>query len=816
MQVVHQNTHVTHAVIGGQKVIEMQTSSSAEFIHIMASSIYKDQKLAVVREVICNAWDAHIEAGITNRPIEITLTHEKLIIRDFGNGIHHDDMGPVYGVFGNSTKKNDGKQTGGFGLGCKAPYAYVDHFEVISMHDGIKTIYNLSKSSAEAQGKPAIVPIVSIPSKETGLQVSIDIKSGDYERFEQLIQRICRNGDMNALFNGKPVSSLNLSTFNGSYLITAYTDLFDRMPSIMLRYGNVIYPVEYSSDISWEYNRVKAHLDKLRLGHTTYSIVLQAPPHSIAVQPSREGLSMQPHTIATVKKLMTDFLQTLDTQFINECEKIAKTTVDKAVAEVRVADLIDTSDKLPFKVDVFAPDRIEDLTIMAQRYMQSNYPASLEFRKRDLSYRVKAMAEGGLINRGMAQSYIRAIRKVKTSHYRNREYNDWLQRRIIGKLATKMAGTSLSLDRLYVYDPNDQNAPRSAYSRTMTPLVLARKAQPKHHFMTLPYLRNIVVLATSKANVFERAGRDQTFIDLGRTSGFLFYHVPMKKAEKEAAIAFFKATDMEVVDLTERQPWEVSAPSAKSNAAPAPRKPKKEGFPRLSGIISTKTSINIPFLLNDDIERIAKPEFAVLASTANGSSRHTLTSFSESASRAIVDLFGDKGAITNNSTVYTKMCVAGASLFEDYVRSKVCVFMVTNPHIAEYWAYNPDRAMSKVSTSLYFPKDLLKVIYKSSILRAKYGLVNNLTAEEYKYLIIWKDLYKTWSRHQTTDDVRFVSKYLEDIPVHQTNLDLIQKIKNSKVLPLVDSYQLAEMVRINPEDSPEAQTAIKILDLALS
>ena len=175
MQVTHVQDKVTHAVIGGGGTIDFGISSSAEFFNILSSTLYSDQILAVVREVLCNAWDAHIEAGCTDKPVQITLDNGKFSIKDFGKGIHHDDIGPIYGTYGNSTKKNDGNQTGGFGLGCKAPFAYTEHFEVISCHQGVKTIYAMTKSSAQVTGKPGITTIAQFPTTETGLTVTIQV-----------------------------------------------------------------------------------------------------------------------------------------------------------------------------------------------------------------------------------------------------------------------------------------------------------------------------------------------------------------------------------------------------------------------------------------------------------------------------------------------------------------------------------------------------------------------------------------------------------------------------------------------------------------
>ena len=333
MQVAHHNDHITHAVIGGQQAIEFGISNSAEFFNILSSTLYKDQILAVVREVLCNAWDAHIEAGCTNRPVLITLTRDKFTIQDFGKGIHHDDMGLIYGTYGNSTKKNDGKQTGGFGLGRKAPFAYTDHFEVTSCHAGMRTIYNLSKSSAQAMGKPGITPIASFPTTDSGLTVSIRITDKDFYRFNELIQRIARNGDMHMHLNGTKISTLDFDVSKGNFLITT-TQLLDQDHRIMLRYGNVVYPVDADKNEA-AFSTILAHLDTLAYGHAAqrFSIVFQAPPHSISVTPSRETLSMQDHTVNTLRQLFKGFLDSLAGEFQVACQTYTEAITKQAIAQ---------------------------------------------------------------------------------------------------------------------------------------------------------------------------------------------------------------------------------------------------------------------------------------------------------------------------------------------------------------------------------------------------------------------------------------------------------------------------------------------------
>ena len=59
-------------------------------IKMMIDNLYSNKPLAIIREYITNAWDAHVDAGISDKPIEITVPtmfRPTLCIRDFGNGL---------------------------------------------------------------------------------------------------------------------------------------------------------------------------------------------------------------------------------------------------------------------------------------------------------------------------------------------------------------------------------------------------------------------------------------------------------------------------------------------------------------------------------------------------------------------------------------------------------------------------------------------------------------------------------------------------------------------------------------------------------
>ena len=314
MQVATQSDHVTHAVLGGSDNISFGISDDPAFFQILSQSLYKDPLLAMVREIICNGWDSHIDSGRTDRPLTITLDKEKLVIRDYGRGIPHDKIGPVYAVYGASTKKNDGRQTGGFGLGCKSPFAYTDHFEVVSHHDGVRTIYSMSKSSAEKMGKPSVTKIAAFPTEESGIQITIDLKgdANDY-RINSLVRQVVFNGDILAMMNEEQLPVLGLSKAENGFMMLndqAETTLpvehltRDR---IYVRYGNVIYPVESANEIQMVYNKTQNLLQQVY----KCRLILMAQPDTISITPSRESLTMSELTVSTLKLLLSDFLAKL-------------------------------------------------------------------------------------------------------------------------------------------------------------------------------------------------------------------------------------------------------------------------------------------------------------------------------------------------------------------------------------------------------------------------------------------------------------------------------------------------------------------------
>jgi hypothetical protein len=813
MQVTHVNDHVTHAVIGGAQTIDFGISNSAEFFNILSSTLYKDQKLAVIREGLCNAWDAHIEAGCTHLPIEVIVDDTKLVIKDFGRGIHRDDIGLIYGTYGNSTKKNDGKQTGGFGLGCKSPFAYTDHFEVISCNAGVKTIYNMSKSSAQVQGKPGIIPIASFPTEENGLQVTIHLKTpGDSIAFKNLIQRIARNGDMNVKLNGELLEKLEFDTSKANYMITSESNLVGiSSHRIMVRYGNVIYPVEKAGEIGQGYEKVMQHLDDLR-GYHQYNIVFQAPPNSISVQPSREGLSMQEHTIKTLNSLFNGFLSMLKKEFQGECHQYAENVVIEAVQQRRVADLLKRQAVLPAKESTFYPALINDLGTMAKRYMQQHYPAGADFRRKDITFRLNQMVQASLLDRGLVQSFLREMQELDDKLLLSKTRTSWLQKRVIAPILVKMMKAGIDHHRLFALDSDDFNAPDTWRRSATQPLVRADAISPPGLLGCLPYLRNMVVVTHKLSNLNERVGRHDTYKSMGGYGGYLLYNTSLKQVDKDKALAFFKGLGMTVIDLTQRQSWE---PEPVVNTAP--RKPPKVGLPVLSCIQDEKTGhVDTNWSKLEDAKRITAPEFVVQLSIRKDTMSDRFEPFNDKDVLNILKLYGDKGGIVHNSTLHAKWIKQGAKDFRAYVEEQLAGVMMNSPRIAEYMRFNRhvvlDNSPWYSSNSNY---QLVSLVYRTKELRDLFGLVNNLTETEQMQVNLYHRILHL-DRHRLSVKMQDCVKHFKSVKLDPKNQAMLDKIARNPLIEIIDVEKLRDTFKPDQIQTPAAQTALKVLLTVLS
>ncbi len=787
MQVTHERDHVTHAVIGGKQTIDFGISDNAEFFNILSSTLYKDQMLAVVREVLCNAWDAHIEAGCTNIPIQVSFENNSMIVRDFGHGIHKDNIGPIYGVYGSSTKKNDGKQTGGFGLGCKAPFAYTDHFEVISHHQGEMTIYAMSKSSADVAGKPGITPIMSAPTTSSGLQVTIKIKTtSDYTRFKNLVGMVAYNGDMNITIDSIPAKTIGFPE-TSSYLIIL-NDPYNHITSkINVRYGNVIYPVDSSETIEPFFKQTLEIIDNIG-SYNNHFIIFQAPPHSIAVTPSRESLSMQEHTCKTLVKLMSDFIKEYNDNFNKLTYKITKEIIESSKPDLNSFFNRNKS----VAGDIKIPNGIQKITTIdeyTKYFMCKKYPDNWAFRKYDIKTRINYLIDKKVIDRGLASSYLKELDcsdpiKEDKNYYYSIHYCihiKWFQQRILAPIVKKQINDPvINLDSLYVCDNSAYSSKESKYAVNKNALVLAKHALFPSLIGTLPYLRNVIVLTHSKSRlsdavqIYQNEG-DIDGISVG--SGFLVYVVPRKKGAIEEAKEFFSKTNLKVIEFLPKESKVVIDNTEKKEI-----KPKRKGIPVMNTVFySLDNRINLHRLNeNTDIELIEHPAFYLRVSLRKDEMYH-IPGFNTRYNKMLFEKYGHLGGIVTTSAQENSWINKGIPSFTEYVGKEVIKYLEDNmTTMTQYWSVNPDRVenlcMSTYSNGI---SSIIKFIYKTPILKTYFNITNYASDIDMEYVELMHILLNRFSYFNDRNKLVSIKNQLDQTPIDNSIVNLIDKLKKS-------------------------------------
>lgn len=319
MQVADITELASSATLGAGKAQRMSMAQDPALYLTMIISLYPNVKLAFIRETICNQWDAHIASGRTDTPIKITIDRDLMLtFRDYGNGIPIEKMDSTYNTLGGSTKRASTAETGGFGLGCKSPIAYAESFKVVTMNNGTKGIYNMVRSSVETDGFPGLVPIMQLPTEESGLEVSIQLRKEDVEEIVGYIRSVVYNGSMLCRFicdaSGQEYDGilprLDMSFEPGSYNVDSQSWYQRHMGNhaVYIRYGNVVYPALETPATERAIGLINNFLSII--GHPR--ILVQAKPSSLAVAPSRETLSSQQMTENGITDLVVGLVDKLE------------------------------------------------------------------------------------------------------------------------------------------------------------------------------------------------------------------------------------------------------------------------------------------------------------------------------------------------------------------------------------------------------------------------------------------------------------------------------------------------------------------------
>jgi Histidine kinase-, DNA gyrase B-, and HSP90-like ATPase len=167
-------------------------ANNAHIIELLSSKIYTDPWKSVVRELITNALDAHVEAGIIDVPIEVTIvpphgiSPAQLIVRDFGFGMNPIEFRKTFLSIGISSKATDNLTHGGYGIGALTIFAISSQAALWTVSQTLKYEYLLYRD-----GKNADIPTAACTSTtsttEVGTKISIPI---DLKNFQEVVEAV--------------------------------------------------------------------------------------------------------------------------------------------------------------------------------------------------------------------------------------------------------------------------------------------------------------------------------------------------------------------------------------------------------------------------------------------------------------------------------------------------------------------------------------------------------------------------------------------------------------------------------------------------
>ena len=308
--------------------ISENAQDTALAIDVITNKGYKHKIQTPVQEYICNARDAHREAGQL-RPIEITLptAFDPIFkVRDFGLGIDPTKMGDVFVKFFASTKRRDNKQTGGFGLGAKSAWAYTDSFGIISITDGMKRTYTAYKA-----GQGMLQPEGEVATTEhSGVEISIAVNPRDISEFKKAVvravyfwkesERPVLVNDKNGIQYPKDPVRYGRFAFYGEEAKNTIADRYQREDMVILD------GVPYSLD-----NDVLHKLNvfgESRYNRKIKNFFLVVETGEVSITPFRESLEFNENTLESLKTLLKDSKNALMTAY-GKAQEDAKTSKEK-------------------------------------------------------------------------------------------------------------------------------------------------------------------------------------------------------------------------------------------------------------------------------------------------------------------------------------------------------------------------------------------------------------------------------------------------------------------------------------------------------
>lgn len=307
--------------------VSIDTNNIDFLITILSTNLYSNPIPSFIRETVSNAWDSHIEAGISE-PVILELGKDEennyfCRIQDFGVGLSEERFDKIYKNIGSSTKRSDNSQIGGFGIGRFSALAYSDTVSITSNYNGEQFKYLMYKDG----NKLSIDLLHKQPTAErNGVEIRIPVKQNDLTAFTEAISNQLVYFENLFLLDTTDISEVSdfVEYFN-SFQIKKYNNFIvnnlneDRSRTIQLVLGKVKYPL-----------RLQSLTKRYPTYISNYPIGLMFNIGDLEVTPNREEILYSSSNIAKIEAELDKALEEIQ-ELINSQEGIDYNSISKYI-----------------------------------------------------------------------------------------------------------------------------------------------------------------------------------------------------------------------------------------------------------------------------------------------------------------------------------------------------------------------------------------------------------------------------------------------------------------------------------------------------
>ena len=291
------NDNAAVEVVGANTTSSFSIAMNGKAFKVLSDTLYQNKIGSIVRELSCNAYDAHVMNGNKEVPFHIHLPdafEPWFSVKDFGVGLSPESIRTVFTVYFESTKDQSNDAIGAFGLGAKTPFSYTDQFTISSIWGGKLNVYSAFITSS---GVPDLALMHTEDTSEaTGVEINMSVRKEDFSTFtNEVLEQL-------KYFSVKPT----LCNSTVEFPVEVVTPLMDTedvciyrsvgVRQCLILQGQIAYPLNINllgSKISPQaYSLVNA----LRFDSTQLKFAIG----EIGVTASREGVEYDNKTVANI------------------------------------------------------------------------------------------------------------------------------------------------------------------------------------------------------------------------------------------------------------------------------------------------------------------------------------------------------------------------------------------------------------------------------------------------------------------------------------------------------------------------------------